>query len=192
MMRRSSLRGIGLVGLLLVLAAATGVIWFVMEQWQARVLRDLAQEQEETLAAPELLELPDDLVSTTPADHAELTERPLFMPTRRPPAVAEEPAPPAPGPEPETPLPDLADLRLISVIITPSGRYAWFQEKGNEDLLRVAAGETLREWTLDDVERSHVVFRAGSSEHRVDLRPVPAVDDGGAAEERVEPRKREW
>jgi hypothetical protein len=191
-MQRSSVRGIGLVGLLFVLAASTGVIWFVMEQWQSRVLRDLAQQQEETFAAPEQLELPDDPVTATPAGHAELTERPLFMPTRRPPVVADEEGSAAPEPEPETPLTDLADLRLISVIITPSGRYAWFRETGNEELLRVAAGETLREWTLDDVERSHVVFRARSSEHRVDLRPVPAVDDGGAVEERVEPRKREW
>jgi hypothetical protein len=190
---RRSVRGVGLAGLLLVLAGLTAVIWFAMEQWQARVLSDLAQKQVETSAAfPELIELPDDLVSAAPPNHAELTERPLFMPTRRPPAAVEEPASPAPEPAPEAPLPDLADLRLISVIITPSGRYAWFHEKGSEQPLRVAAGETLREWTLDDVERSHVVFRARSSEHRVDLRPVPAVDEGGAAEERVEPRKREW
>jgi hypothetical protein len=192
-MMRRSVRGVGLAGLLLVLAGLTAVIWFAMEQWQARVLSDLAQNQVEMSAAfPELIELPDDLGSAAPPNHSELTERPLFMPTRRLPAVVEETASPAPEPAPEAPLPDLADLRLISVIITPSGRYAWFQEKGSEQPLRVAAGETLREWTLDDVERSHVVFRARSSEHRVDLRPVPAVDEGGAAEERVEPRKREW
>jgi hypothetical protein len=191
-MMRRSVRGVGLVGLLLVLAGVTGVIWFAMEQWQARVLRSLAQAPVETLAAPELLELPDDMVSTAPVRHSELTERPLFIPTRRPPAVDEDAPPAASEPEPEAPLPDLADLRLISVIITPSARYAWFQEKGKEDLLRVAAGELLREWTLDDVERSHVIFRARGSEHRVDLRPVPAVDDGDAAAERATPRKREW
>ncbi|MFO7896952.1 MAG: hypothetical protein R6U84_08470 [Candidatus Cloacimonadales bacterium] len=106
--------------------------------------------------------------------------------------VEEEPVAVVDEPEPEQPLPDLADLQLISVVITPVQQQAWFREGRTDALLRLAAGDTFREWTLHRVEPSYVMFRARDSEYRVDLRPVGAVVNSDPAGGRVAPRSRRW
>ena len=190
---RESGRGIGLALLVLVLAVTAAGIWGAMERWQAQVLETIEPDPAEArMALDDLLEQPDHRIPPAVGTYSDLTERPLFTSTRRPPVVAEEPAAAVAEPEPEQPLPELTDLRLISVVITPVQQQAWFREGRTEALLRLAAGDTFREWTLHRVEPSYVMFRARGSEYRVDLRPVGAVVNSDPAGGRVAPRSRHW
>ena len=192
---RESGRGTALALLVLVLAVTAAGIWLVMERWQAQVLETIESSPAELrLAVDDLPEQSDDRVTPAVGTYSDFTERPLFTSTRRPPVVEEEPVAVVaePEPEPEQPLPELTDLRLISVVITPEQQQAWFREGRTEALLRLAAGDTFREWTLHRVEPSYVMFRARGSEHRVDLRPVGAVVNSDSAGGRVAPRSRRW
>ena len=182
----------------LVLAVVVAATWVVMERWQARVLESVqpvppAAQVVADPAAP--APLPEEPVPPAMVDYQDLVERPLFMSTRRPPEVdvaeAETVAAETdPEPEPEEPLPELSDLRLTSVIITPEGREAWFMAGDSGGLVRLPTGATLREWTLDRVEEDHVVFRGRDAEERLELRPLGRGVDL-APGERAAPRARE-
>jgi hypothetical protein len=186
-------RRTGLALLVLALAVITAGIWVVMERWQAGVLESVESSPAEARMAPDdLLEQSDDRGIPAVGAYTDLTERPLFTSTRRPPVVEEESVAVVTESEPEQPLPELTDLRLISVVITPVQQQAWFREGRTDALLRLAAGDTFREWTLHRVEPSYVTFRARGSEYRVDLRPVGAVVNSGPARGRVAPQSRRW
>jgi hypothetical protein len=181
-----------LSGLLLALAAVIAVTWVVMDRWQARVLESPPGSERPVERAEPVL-LPDDSGLQGPEGYPALIERPLFMSTRSPPVTETEDdqAPEAePEADPEEPLPELSDLRLTSVIITPDERHAWFLVSGTDEILRLSMGDTLREWLLHQVEETHVVFRARREEMRLELRPLGRGVDL-APGERAAPRARE-
>ena len=181
-------RRMGLFGLLLVLTSVIGTTWILMDRWQTRLFAALVLEPSRMVDTADSRALPDNPIPAM-GDAAALIERPLFMQTRRPPLEEETQTPVAP-PKPEAPLPDLSDLRLTSIIITPEAQEAWFRSAQSEHLVRLEAGATLREWTLREVAPSHVVFEARGSKHRVELRTVGGTAPDVPAAERAVPRGR--
>lgn len=185
-----------LVASALVLTLGLMGLWVLIDRWQTAIFQSL-----EGISAPDPVGAPvfgplDSAVLPPLAAYDSLLERPLFNAARRTPVLEEE----SPSTEPPTvtapedPLPELDDLELVSVLIAPAGRQAWFLE-GTADgtLLRLSEGRVFRKWTLDEVEASYAVFRARESEFRLDLRPSAGelhglnVPAGGRS-----PRARQW
>jgi hypothetical protein len=86
----------------------------------------------------------------------ETRERPLFRPSRRPPApiVVETPMvvvapPPPPPPPPPAANPDLA---LVGVILGDTTSFALFIEKTSHESVRLRKGEMLGGWTLSSIK----------------------------------------
>jgi general secretion pathway protein N len=99
-----------------------------------------------------------------PADAlAEVLDRPLFNPSRRPfkppPVIA--PPPPLPAPEP---VPEPLDITLTGVLLSKSGRLALLKENGSGKMLRLKEGQSFEEWTLEAVGLREVVL-TGRGEH---------------------------
>ena len=181
--------GIGL--LVLALALTVTGIWVAMAHWQTQVLQSLESGRVEAVPAQDRLpEQPDEPILSGPGTYTVLLERPLFTSTRRPPVEEEEPAPVVADAEPERPLPGLEDLELVSVLITPEQRQAWFRQQGSETLLRLATDDVHREWTLRRVEPAYVIFWARGSEYRVELRSLHPTVSGDRATGRAVPQGR--
>lgn len=99
-------------------------------------------------------------------------ERPLFSPSRRPPApppaalpVAE--APPPPPPEPEHPL-----LALLGTVVGGPQNIAVVRDQSTNSLVRVRVGEAVSGWTLRTVEPRSVTVEKDSHSVTVAL-PAP-------------------
>jgi hypothetical protein len=94
------------------------------------------------------------------ASLSEVTERPLFAESRRPPLAP----PPAPGQVSR----ELDSLTLVGVVITPAGGHALIQTEAQAKPERVKLGQSLFGWTIDGILRDRVVFKRG--EQREELR----------------------
>lgn len=80
-------------------------------------------------------------------DYASVVERPLFMPTRRPPEEEpEEPEPPPPEEPPPTVALDTFDLNAI--LITPSDSIAWVRSPSTPTPQRLRTGDEVEGWTV--------------------------------------------
>lgn len=106
-------------------------------------------------------------------------ERPLFAPSRRPPAVppVAMPAPP-PGPPPRPPEPETPRLSLVGTIIGAE-RIGLFVDSASKSVVRLKPGENHEGWTLRAVERRRVEMARGLDQAVLDL-PVPDMKSGGA------------
>lgn len=104
-------------------------------------------------------------------------ERPLFAPTRRPPAPAPVamPAPvqvaPPPPAEPEKP-----QLSLLGTIVG-SEKIGLFIDSASKSVVRLKAGENHKGWTLRAVERRQVEFARGLDIAVLDI-PSPDMKAG--------------
>lgn len=121
-------------------------------QWNGRVPGDQLPGAESPAEAEprsplELLDPP--LVKE---EYASVSERPLFLPDRRPPA--EEPdEPPAEEEQPETAI-DTMDLTAI--IITPQESMAWVQSPTKQTPQKLRLGDELDGWTLKAIKSDEV------------------------------------
>lgn len=104
-------------------------------------------------------------------------ERPLFAPTRRPPAPAPvvvsapvQAAPPPPA-EPEKP-----QLSLLGTIVG-SEKIGLFIDSASKSVVRLKAGENHKGWTLRAVERRQVEFARGLDITVLDI-PSPDMKAG--------------
>lgn len=107
--------------------------------------------------------------------YAEIADRPLFQPSRRPapppppsPAavIAEAPAPaPAPSPPPPPP-PVLSPLTLLAVAISADRREAVLGLPGGKSST-MAEGDSLEGWVLAKVLPDRVIFRIADVEKEV-------------------------
>lgn len=183
-----------LAGALVVLVVAGGTIGLLMSEWQEQIVRQAASPPA-AVRAPEATDAPSSVEEAVqpglvqPA-YPNMVARPLFMSTRRLPEEASAEDEPESEPEPEeepAPEPDPVEARLRSVIITPSGRFAWLQPEGKERQVRLAPGDELDGWTLEAIEETHVQFKAGDVGMRLELRPSRSVGDPS---EPVRPRPR--
>lgn len=103
-------------------------------------------------------------------------ERPLFAPTRRPPApapiVVSAPVQAAPPPaEPEKP-----QLSLLGTIVG-SEKIGLFIDSASKSVVRLKAGENHKGWTLRAVERRQVEFARGLDITVLDI-PSPDMKAG--------------
>jgi len=98
----------------------------------------------------------------------EIAARPLFSPSRRPFALAEE------EPEP-APVRSLPPVTLIGVLLTEQQRTALLQAVGHGDPGWVREGNRIQGWRVERIEQSRVHLRAGDRVETVELRPDTAV-----------------
>ncbi|MDX1540542.1 MAG: hypothetical protein R3349_03975, partial [Geminicoccaceae bacterium] len=96
-----------------------------------------------------------------------ISERPLFAPSRRPyipPATVE----PAAGPA-EAPLEPLA-AELVGVMLTGERRAALVQREGSASVERLAVGQSIDGWLIEEVEPRYALLRRGGEEQVLELR----------------------
>jgi general secretion pathway protein N len=94
------------------------------------------------------------------ADFSAILERPLFSPTRRPPA---EGAVAAVASEPEL------QVTLVGVIISSEEQIAIVRPNDESRFARLSVGDSFQGWTLDSIEPSRVTFRRGDVEEHIEL-----------------------
>ena len=92
--------------------------------------------------------------------YAEITERPLFAPGRRP----------TPGGAPIAARPSSTpDAILRGIVAAGDQRTALFTPMGGGGVLRLREADELNGWRLVEIAPGHVVFRRGDAEVRLDL-----------------------
>lgn len=97
-----------------------------------------------------------------PPEHfAVIVERPLFQPSRRPPAE-----PLAAAPAPRQPEPLTATLR--GIVSNGGQRTALLWVQGHTKLLRLSGGEVHQGWRVEAIEEDRIVLRRGDD--RAELR----------------------
>jgi hypothetical protein len=99
-------------------------------------------------------------------------ERPLFSPSRRPPAPAvAAPLPPPPPPAPPPAEPDRPALALIGTIVTESGGIGIFLDEGTRDVVRLRPGQDRAGWVLRTVRPREATFDNGGRSATLALPP---------------------
>lgn len=88
-------------------------------------------------------------------------ERPLFVPSRRPPAPVVASAPPPPPPAVEKAVE--AETLQLSLVGTVTGALGVFLDKAGGAPLRIKVGEVHKGWTLRSVGRHDVVLAKGTA-----------------------------
>ncbi len=113
-------------------------------------------------APPPLAALPDQpSYSVAPvADFSAILERPLFSPTRRPPA---EGVAAVVDPEPEL------QVTLVGVIISSEEQIAIVKPRDATSFARLSVGDSFQGWALDSIEPSRITFRRGDVEEHIEL-----------------------
>jgi hypothetical protein len=87
-------------------------------------------------------------------EYAVVTERPLFLPDRRPPTEEpDEGNEDAPADTQET---DLARFDLSAVVITPQERTVWVRDPNKPDLLKLRSGDELEGWTVKEIREDEL------------------------------------
>ncbi len=111
-------------------------------------------------------------------DFVETANRPLFMPTRRPPDPDQvEPVQPA-----QKSLP--IKVIITGVIISDEARFALVQRERSGEVLRLAPGDEIDGWKVDAVLSDRVVFRRGEEVVESELR------DRAKPKRTVKPKRR--
>jgi general secretion pathway protein N len=108
--------------------------------------------------------------------YAEIVERPVFMPTRRPASAqaAAVPAAQTAKPAPAAPSP-LQSYALIGVLLDGDQRIAVLKQASSPATVRVIEGDTVQGWTAAQIAADRVVFRSGSGEYVVEF-PKPITN----------------
>jgi hypothetical protein len=132
-----------------------------------------------TDAVPKPEENPLDLLTPLGAmeEYAVVTERPLFLPDRRPPV--DEPEQEAET-EPEE-LTELDGLDLNAVMITPNESSAWVRDPRKKELVRLRLGDDLVGWSVKEILSDRLLLERQGETDALILRdyknmppPVPA------------------
>jgi general secretion pathway protein N len=108
--------------------------------------------------------------------------RPLFTPSRRPPApiVANTPAPVAAPPPPTPAAPERPNFVLIGTVAGENDSVAVFIDNSTRDAVRLRAGEGHSGWVLQSVDRRTATLQKGTQTETLEL-PKPGVAAQGAA-----------
>lgn len=109
-------------------------------------------------------------------EYADVIERPLFMPDRRPPSEEPEDAEDEPPASEDA---SLDRLDLNAVIITPSKAVAWIRDPVQKDLQDVELGDDLNGWTVKEILADRLVLERQGETNTLTLRdyenmPPPA------------------
>lgn len=104
------------------------------------------------------------------ARYREVTERPLFVRSRRPDgAESGHTAEPA------------SELSLVGIVISPTGRQALLQFGNPSKLVQVKEGQTIDGWTVESIRPNLVLVRQGGTLARVAPKDLPAGTADAAA-----------
>jgi hypothetical protein len=98
-------------------------------------------------------------------DYAVVTERPLFMPDRRPPEDQPEEALPEPMSDQS-----LDQVDLNAVLITPSESIAWVMDAASREVRRVRQGDEVSGWEIRDILSDRVVLERQGETNTLVLR----------------------
>jgi general secretion pathway protein N len=113
----------------------------------------------------------------------ETNARPLFSPSRRPPAapaLASLASSPAKPPPPRKPDPDHPLLTLLGTIVGDSVEIGVFTDESSHDVIRLKAGEAHDGWTLSSViDRAAIFQKDGHSAATLAL-PAPSAEGTAA------------
>jgi hypothetical protein len=107
---------------------------------------------------PELPAL-DDLSATV--------ERPLFVRSRRPPEEA--PPPPAEKPAPVEVAKEEAPAELTGIVNGPERTYAILRNVATKEIMHLRKGETIEDWSVQEIGLRYVVLRRGDGSLRLEL-----------------------
>ena len=112
--------------------------------------------------APPLPDLPADpsFVMAPAESFSAILERPLFSPTRRPPAegtVTIESA------EPEL------EVTVVGIIISSEEQIAIIKPKGESRFVRLSEGDSFQGWILETIEPDRITFQRGDIEEHIEL-----------------------
>ncbi|WP_048863293.1 hypothetical protein, partial [Acidisphaera rubrifaciens] len=88
-----------------------------------------------------------------------IAEHPLFYPSRTP-WTPPPPPPPAPAAPARSPL---TDYVLVGVIVSGQARSALIRPPGTAKIIRLAEGQDLAGWKLEEITRNQLRFAAGGS-----------------------------
>jgi len=123
-------------------------------------------------------------------EYAAVTERPLFLPNRRPPS--EEPEGDTQE-ELEAPS-DLARLDLNAILITPSESSAWIRDPTKKGLVRVRLGDELSGWSVQEIRSDRILLKRQGEKDTLVLRdyknmppPTPSKKKRAAPKPRQSP-----
>lgn len=131
-----------------------GLLLWMVYQWlfPAQLPAVATYEQEGVITTPLSVEPVDTLVADQ-QHYDNLVERPLFYPSRRPPAPEPESSPES---EP-TPLPAADEaLTLVGIIIMPEGMRALIREDESRRVSRLQLGDSIARWRLADISPEQV------------------------------------
>jgi hypothetical protein len=107
--------------------------------------------------------------------------RPLFTPSRRPPApiVASVPVAAAPPPPPPPAPPQHPNMTLVGTVAGENEGVAVFIDTATRDTVRLRTGEGHSGWVLQSVQRSAATLQKGQQIETLAL-PRPAAQEGSA------------
>ncbi|HUD88798.1 MAG TPA: hypothetical protein VMR17_20310, partial [Xanthobacteraceae bacterium] len=110
-------------------------------------------------------------------------ERPLFSPSRRPPAVAVAAPPPAPpAAPPPKPVPDNPPLKLVGTVIGDGVSMGIFIDQGTKNVVRLRAGEGLAGWKLAAIEGRDATFEKDQRQVTLALPARNGTEQAAAAD----------
>jgi hypothetical protein len=135
------------------------------------------------------LELVGDTQLAPLESYAEVVERPLFLPGRRPPPPPEE----KPVEQPKTQVPPPKHLRLSAVIIGAEGPMALIRDSRAGDTLRQRKGSEIEGWRVADILPNKLLLRRGTRSAEIILRDftVPPPTTKKKTSAKKSPAKRE-
>lgn len=173
MIRRRS--GSKLLTVLLV-AACAGLGWTVYRGFSAPPeVPTEAPDDAAPAAGDDVAPLPEAAAFEMPPldDFSVIAERPLFSPTRRP----------AEGDAPTAAPRQMLDLTLIGVVLTGEERIAIVTPAGQGKAVRLGVGDSIRGWTLVELEPERATFERDGEEETLFLAfqtaPTPAKRQPG-------------
>jgi general secretion pathway protein N len=97
-------------------------------------------------------------------------ERPLFSPSRRPDAQAS--TGPEAGPVEESP--DSVPFELTGVVIGTDMAIAILRNRDTQESVQLRRGESLEDWSIEEIAPRHVVLRQEDRQVRLELFPTKA------------------
>jgi len=104
-------------------------------------------------------------------------DRPLFTPSRRPPAPVVASAPVVVAPPPPPPALERVNLDLVGTIASETESIAVFTDQGTHDVLRLRTGEGHDGWILQSVARGVAILQKGVQSETLQF-PKPTAPTG--------------
>ncbi len=106
-------------------------------------------------------------------------DRPIFSPSRRPPAPPATPqAPTAAAPSPPQPATDKLALTLVGTIAAQDEGIAILLEAGSKEPIRLRVGESHNGWVLREVRSRSASLAKGSSVEAIEMQRLEPSKDG--------------